>query len=134
MRLVAKSFASLHPDFKSILNPSGLSGYWFPSLKDRIENSTAKAIHIPFKKEAILDAINQFGINNSDYPINGYGYYSKEAHQKLSDRLISRIIELECLIRGTLKEDIQVYWERGVRKAILVDNKYPEKLENSIKK
>ena len=71
-----------YPDFKSILNPLGLSEYWFPSLKDRIENSTAKAIHIPFKKEAISDAINQFGINNSDYPINGYGYYSKEAHQK----------------------------------------------------
>ena len=88
----------------------------------------------PDDVSAIFDAPPEAGRN-----FKGGKYFElyeelKEAHQKLSDRLISRIIELEFLIRKTLKEDIQVYWERGVRKAILVDNKYPEKLENSIKK
>lgn len=70
-----------YPDFSSIMAPGQLSDYWPAALKTRIENGTARAIHIPFKKEPVLDAISQFDVSNTDYPKDGYGYYSKEAHQ-----------------------------------------------------
>ena len=44
----------------AIRNPSALTGYWPPSLKKRIDDGTAHAIHIPFKQAPIYDAIDQF--------------------------------------------------------------------------
>lgn len=39
---------------------------------------------IPFKKEPIFDAINQFSVVNSKYPKGGaLGYYSEEAYKSL---------------------------------------------------
>jgi len=67
-----------YPDFVSILSPSKLSEYWPTSLSSRITNRSARVIHIPFKKAPIIDAIDQFGVNNPDYPIDGYGYYNRE--------------------------------------------------------
>lgn len=37
--------------------------YWPYALSNRIKNNTAKAIHVPFKKEPIFDAIGRFGVN-----------------------------------------------------------------------
>lgn len=70
-----------YPDLPSIMAPAQLSDYWPYALKTRIENGSARAIHIPFKKEPVLDALSQFDINNKKYPTNGYGYYTREAHQ-----------------------------------------------------
>ena len=67
-----------YPDFISILSPADLSNYWPPALSTRIVNGTAKVIHISFRKEPIFDAIDQFGVNNKDYPQDGYGYYNSE--------------------------------------------------------
>lgn len=72
-----------YPDFKAIVEPAQLSTYWPQALKSRIENGSARAIHIPFKKAPVLDAIGQFDMNNKKYPTDGYGYYAREAHQKL---------------------------------------------------
>lgn len=72
-----------YPDFNSIMEPAQLSTYWPQALKSRIENSSARAIHIPFKKAPVLDAIGQFDVNNKEYPTDGYGYYTREAHQEL---------------------------------------------------
>jgi MTH538 TIR-like domain (DUF1863) len=69
-----------YPDFESILAPAALSHYWPKALATRITNDTARVIHIPFKQGPIIDAIEQYGVHNTDYPINGYGYYSREAH------------------------------------------------------
>lgn len=63
--------------YSSILNPKSHSGEWPEVLKQRIENSTAQAIHIPFKKNAILDAINQFSVNKGDLK-GSLNYYSRE--------------------------------------------------------
>ena len=71
-----------YPDFSSILDPSKLASYWPTALKTRIESGQVRAIHIPFKKEPVLDAMSQFDISNNNYPTNGYGYYTKEAHQQ----------------------------------------------------
>lgn len=67
-----------YPDYESILNPALLENYWPTALASRIKNGTARVIHIPFKLLAVFDAIEQFGVLNTDYPIDGYGYYNRE--------------------------------------------------------
>lgn len=67
-----------YPDYKSILEPAQLSSYWPPALASRISNRTARVIHIPFKLPPVLDAIQQFGVSNTDYPKDGYGFYNRE--------------------------------------------------------
>lgn len=66
-------------DYKIIANPGQLSSYWPNALSTRISNQTAKAIHIPFIKDALLDAINQF--NNTNLPATSLNYYTEEAHR-----------------------------------------------------
>src|SRR6266852_2954092 len=43
---------------KPILSPKALSQYWPQALSLRINNGTANVIHIPFKKEALKDAVS----------------------------------------------------------------------------
>lgn len=65
-------------DYKVLASPWELSSYWPNALSSRIRNKTARAIHIPFIKEAILDAINQFTMSN---PLtSALSNYSKQAH------------------------------------------------------
>lgn len=66
-------------DYKIIANPGQLSSYWPNALSARISNKTAKAIHIPFIKDALLDAISQF--NYSNLPSTSLNYYTEEAHR-----------------------------------------------------
>jgi hypothetical protein len=66
-------------DYKIISNPGQLSSYWPNALSTRISNQTAKAIHIPFIKDALLDAINQF--NHANLPATSLNYYTEEAHR-----------------------------------------------------
>jgi len=72
----------VYPDFDSIMAPEQLSSYWPQALRSRIENRSARVIHIPFKKSPVLDALNQFDLNNTNYPTDGYGFYSREAHKE----------------------------------------------------
>ena len=66
-------------DYNYILAPSELSYKWPPALKKRIENNSVSAIHIPFKKALIHDAIKQFSHNY--LPKGGsLGVYSKQAY------------------------------------------------------
>ena len=66
-----------HTGYNSILTPAILSSRWPNVLQTRINNGTAKAIHIPFKREAILDAIGTYTVNN---PLkNPLTSYSREA-------------------------------------------------------
>lgn len=68
---------------ESILNPSQLSSKWPKNLASRINNRTAKCIHIPFKKAAIVSAISQFSIHNTGNNIltGPLHYYNKEAQR-----------------------------------------------------
>ncbi|MET7000742.1 TIR domain-containing protein [Chitinophaga defluvii] len=63
-----------------IQNASDLSAKWPPSLKKRIDEGTAHAIHIPFRKTPIYSAVRQFNHNNLP---NGYGLgiYSRETYK-----------------------------------------------------
>ncbi|MGD9780338.1 TIR domain-containing protein [Methanomethylovorans sp.] len=65
-------------DYNVVADPSQLSNYWPNALNTRIRNSAAKAIHIPFIKDAILDSIGQFNISN--VPATALNHYTKDAH------------------------------------------------------
>lgn len=58
---------------------SQLEAYWPTSLKERIDKIGTQAIHIPFKKEPLLDAIPRFTVNGESLT-NGRNYYSREAY------------------------------------------------------
>ena len=69
-----------HTGYKSVFwaKQPELCKRWPNSLTDRIDDKTAKAIHIPFKKGAILDAINQFTVQKGGLE-GGLHCYSKQA-------------------------------------------------------
>ena len=65
--------------YELILAPAQLSHLWPPAFAYRINNSTVRAIHIPFKQKAIDDAIRQFNHNN--LPATSLNYYTADAHR-----------------------------------------------------
>ena len=65
---------------RPIREPKALSNYWPNALKLRINNDTANVIHIPFKKEALKDAISQFS-HSSPPKGRGLGVYNDEAYR-----------------------------------------------------
>ena len=69
-----------YTDYKYILSPTDHSDLWPSALKTRIHNKTARVIHIPFKKEPIKAAINQFGPDN--LPKGALSYYTRETYKK----------------------------------------------------
>lgn len=70
-----------HTGYQSILKPAALSNRWPTTLQTRINNGSAVAIHIPFKKDAILDAIGQFTVNSCNL-IGGQNYYNRETQTR----------------------------------------------------
>ena len=52
--------------YNSILDPSKLSSRWPNTLATRINNGKAQAIHIPFKKDVMLEAIRRFAVNGEE--------------------------------------------------------------------
>jgi len=56
----------VYPGLRVIRHVDQLSSRWPTALSTRIGNATAKAIHIAFAKEPILDAIGQFSVNGKD--------------------------------------------------------------------
>lgn len=69
-----------YPNYKSITNPSELRPLWPSALKTRIDNGAARVIHIPFKKDPLTSAINQF--NNRNLPSGPLVYYSAEIYRR----------------------------------------------------
>ena len=55
---------AVYPDYRVILSPIMLSGYWPSALASRIENGSANVIHIPFAMDPIFDAIRLFTVHN----------------------------------------------------------------------
>lgn len=68
-----------YPGYSAICNVDALADMWPKALADRIENSETKAIHIPFAKEPIMEAINRFTVNG-DPLSDGKNYYSRESY------------------------------------------------------
>lgn len=67
-----------YPDYDWILAPAQLSSFWPAALASRINNRSARVIHIPFRLPAVMDAIQQFGVANLTYPVDGLGFYNRE--------------------------------------------------------
>ncbi len=67
-----------YPGYLPILNPSTLSDLWPKALQVRINNETARVLHIPFKKEPLKAAVSQFNHNN--LPNSALSYYDKQTY------------------------------------------------------
>ncbi len=66
--------------YNIVRKPAELAARWPATLAERIRNRTADAIHIPFKKDPMFDAINQFTVNTEK--IGGpLVVYSDEAYR-----------------------------------------------------
>lgn len=66
--------------YTSILAPAELYQWWPKALADRINNMTARVLHIPFKKQPISDAIARFDHNN--LPQDALTHYTLETQQR----------------------------------------------------
>ena len=75
----------VYTGYEKINAPSELSGRWPNALTTRINNGTADAIHIPFKKEILLTAINQFSVNNQS-PGGPLVTYKNEAQDRMNSK------------------------------------------------
>lgn len=68
-----------YPGYKPIFDPSKLSHLWPKALQVRINNKTARVLHIPFKKEPLKEAVSQFNHNN--LPNTALSYYNRQAYE-----------------------------------------------------
>lgn len=87
-RAVDKSKVPLicvYTGYETIHSPQHLSERWPNSLRKRINDRTAKVIHIPFKKEILLTAINQFSVNKP-LPDGSMVTYTERAQNMLNSR------------------------------------------------
>lgn len=69
-----------YTDCDPFFDPSQFLSLWPKALADRIANQSAKVIHIPFKKEPIKAAINQF--DHKNLPGGSQVYYTRETYKK----------------------------------------------------
>ncbi|WP_274654875.1 TIR domain-containing protein [Paenibacillus humicola] len=69
------------PEFSSILYVDSHSEIWPKVLKDCINDTGIEAIHIPFAKVCILDAITRFYVNG-EHLSSGKSYYNLETQTK----------------------------------------------------
>ena len=65
-----------------LLDPKKFADRWPKALKTRINNKTAKAIHIAFKEKAIMTAIHQFTVHNNedDELKSSLSFYSEKTY------------------------------------------------------
>ncbi|MBX4151801.1 TIR domain-containing protein [Paenibacillus lautus] len=70
-----------YPEFSSILHVESHSDIWPKALADRINSTGIEAIHIPFDKNCILDAITRFHVNG-EHLSNGKNHYTRDAQIK----------------------------------------------------
>lgn len=64
-----------------VLAPSNLSARWPAVLKERIDDETAKAIHIPFRQTALLDAMSSYSVNGRQ-PTGPLRVFTREVQEK----------------------------------------------------
>lgn len=67
-------------DYEYILKPQDFSALWPTTLASRINNGTARVIHIPFKQVPLTEAVKQFDHNN--LPKGVLTYYTRETYIK----------------------------------------------------
>lgn len=75
-------FIIVYPEYKKIQKPLSHNDVWPTKLAKLIEEKKIKCIHIPFKKEPMLDAIRQFSVVSAKYPKTSLSYYSSDAYKR----------------------------------------------------
>jgi len=70
----------VYTGYLGILNPASHRHEWPAALASRIEAKTVKAIHIPFKRAIIDQAIGQYNLTNQ--PKSALSHYSREYQEK----------------------------------------------------
>ncbi len=68
-----------YPGYDYILAPAELRPLWPAALRTRIDNNTARVIHVPFKEKPLHAAVGQFTHTNP--PEGTLTYYTREAHK-----------------------------------------------------
>jgi len=68
-----------YPGHEVILDPTELAPFWPAALAKRIREGTARVIHIPFRLEALRDAIAQFG--PAKRPQSGLSFYDLDTYR-----------------------------------------------------
>lgn len=69
-----------YPGATRITEPRLFEHLWPAPLASRIYSGLARVIHIPFRQEPLMDAIEYMTVARTDYPKNGYGYYTPETY------------------------------------------------------
>lgn len=78
-----------YPSYEYIRNPASHAKEWPAALADRIWSEAAHVIHVPFKREVLVDAIGQF--SHDKYPNgHGLGVYSASAYANFGIHINSR--------------------------------------------
>jgi hypothetical protein len=67
-----------YPDYEYVLEVEEKRRLWPDALAQRIDSKAARVIHIPFKREPLTDAVNQFSHDHP--PTTSVSYYSREAY------------------------------------------------------
>lgn len=75
----------VYTGYETINVPRELSNRWPIALTDRINDGSADVIHIPFKKEILLTAINQFSVN-SNSPGGSLVTYTKQSQEQMNSK------------------------------------------------
>ncbi len=76
-----------YTQYRGILNPGSHRAEWPAALTARIDNKTVKAVHIPFNRKLIDQAIGQFNLTNM--PSGSLSHYSK-AYQESKDVVFTK--------------------------------------------
>lgn len=75
----------VYTGYEKINAPLELYNRWPNSLATRINDGTANAIHVPFKKEILLTAINQFWVNGGS-PGGPLVTYTNKAQEEMNSK------------------------------------------------
>ncbi len=69
-----------YPGYTSILDPGKLRSLWPTALRKRIDEETARVLHVPFKEKPLHVAVSQF--SHTNLPTGSLVYYSPETYQE----------------------------------------------------
>ena len=69
-----------YPGYEAILEPAKFRSLWPTALRKRIDEQTARVIHIPFKEKPLHTAVSQF--SRTILPSGALTYYTREAYQR----------------------------------------------------
>ncbi len=70
---------AVYPGYEYILLPRDRAPLWPNALQQRINDSSARVIHIPFKQAPLAEAVGQFNYDN--LPKGPLSYYTRDVYK-----------------------------------------------------